>query len=270
MELPTDFLARRTLLLLLAGATVAVLGGATQGPRHDMAAMSDAAMRKQLDAWYATHPAHPAQMAHIASVGDSFTVAGFTFDENGDGSATQVDTAKIFQGQSVQWKWVSGFHTVTSGTGSTDPHVGALFDVPFNSGTFSFAFSSAGLVPFFCRNHEGFNMRGFVLVKSTTSVDPVPGVAGSVGFAAPPWPNPTSGTTSFRFALNRAGTVRLRVYDAQGRVVATPLDRAFEAGTYSAAWDTRTQTGVPAAAGVYLLRLEVPGAVDTRRLSIER
>lgn len=270
MNLRSSPFARRALMLTLVIATVAVLAAATQAPTHDMTGMSDATMKKQMDAWYATHPAHPTQSTHITAVGDSFTVAGFTFDENGDGSATQVDTAKIFQGQTVLWKWLSGFHSVTSGTGSTDPHVGALFDVPFSSGTFSFTFGSAGLVPFFCRNHEGFNMRGFVFVKSTTSVDPVPGLAGSVGFAAPPWPNPTAGTTSFRFALNRPGTARLRVYDAQGRVVATPLDRAFEAGTYSAAWDTRTQTGVPAAAGVYLLRLEVPGAVDTRRLSIER
>ena len=265
-----SLLARRALVLALTAAAVVVLGGATQAPRHDMAAMSDAAMRKQLDSWYATHPAHPLQVTRTEAVGDSFTVAGFTFDENGDGSATQVDTAKIFQGQSVLWKWVSGLHSVTSGTGSTDPHVGELFDVPFSSGTFSFTFSSAGLVPFFCRNHEGFNMRGFVLVKATTSVDPVPGIAGSVGFAAPPWPNPSSGTTSFRFALNRPGTARLRVFDAQGRVVATPLNGTFAAGTYSAAWDARTQAGLPAAAGVYLLRLEVPGAVETRRLSIER
>lgn len=35
-------------------------------------------------------------------------------------------------GDTVQWVWGSGTHTVTSGTGSTAPDVGALFDVPSN------------------------------------------------------------------------------------------------------------------------------------------
>ena len=56
-----------------------------------------------------------------------------------------MDTAKILQHQAILWKLGSGGHTVTSGTGSTDPNVGHLFDVnPLTAAGFIFTFDSAG------------------------------------------------------------------------------------------------------------------------------
>jgi hypothetical protein len=58
--------------------------------------------------------------------------------------------------------------------------------------------------------------------------------------------------------------------DASGRLVARPLDRDLAAGTYAAAWDGAGRNGSRAAAGVYFLSLEVPGAHQTRRIVLER
>ena len=147
-----------------------------------------------------------------------------------------------------------------------------LFDVPsdFSHTTFSFQFNSAGTVPFFCRVHESFNMRGVVIVSPPASVQPVAGGADGIGFTASPWPNPARGPTTFRFSLRVAGHARASVYDAAGRLVAVPVDRDLPAGAYAAAWDTRRRDGSPAPPGTYLLSLEVPGAAQSRRIVIQR
>jgi plastocyanin len=235
-----------------------------------MSGRSDAEMARQVANWYAAHPAHGEQST--AAPIDSFSVANDFFDENHDGAATQVDTAVIFQGETVLWKWVVGIHTVTSGTGASDPNAGHLFDVPSTTSarTFSFQFDSAGVVPFFCRNHELQNMRGFVRVQSTASVEPLGGAPRGAGFVAPPWPNPSHGTTAFRLSLPVAGHARATIFDVSGRRVATPLDRDLAAGVYAAAWDGRRGDGSPAPAGVYLVALEVPGASQSRRIALER
>jgi plastocyanin len=235
---------------------------------HPMTTMSRADMERMDREWRATHPAPPLRRAAGVPV-DTFLVAGVTFDANHDGATTQVDTVTIFQGETVLWKWVSGLHTVTDGTGAADPTAGSLFDQTISSGEFAFTFDDPGVVPFFCRFHEGLNMKGAVVVLSTADVAPL-GAAAGLGFVTAPAPNPTHGTASFRFAVARAGRVRLAVLDTQGRRIAAPLDREFAAGSYAAAWDGRDLAGRAVPSGAYLLRLEVPGSVQVKLIALER
>jgi hypothetical protein len=71
-------------------------------------------------------------------------------------------------------------------------------------------------------------------------------------------PNPVVAGRPVRFELDdrRSGAVRLLFYDAAGRLVRTV------AGTL--AWDGRTASGRPAAAGVYAVEAEVDGRVAGR------
>ncbi len=218
--------------------------------------------------WFATHPMHGQSVN--ASPADSFLVEGTYFDENNDGTFTQIDTAKIVTGDVILWKWVVGSHTITSGTGSTDPNVGALFDVSSSSTAtrFSYQFNSTGTYPFFCRIHESFNMKGVVVVTQNLSgVGPAPAPGGE-GFVAAPWPNPTHAGATFRYALSRPGTARLTILDAQGRRIATLLDGPAGAGTFESHWSGRTSAGTAAPAGVYFARLDVPGRSQTRRIAV--
>jgi PKD repeat protein len=70
------------------------------------------------------------------------------------------------------------------------------------------------------------------------------------------YPNPFNPTTAIRFALPEAASVRLEVYDAMGRRVATLLDNTLEAGRHEAIWEGRTDGGITVASGVYLYRIE--------------
>jgi hypothetical protein len=86
---------------------------------------------------------------------------------------------------------------------------------------------------------------------------------------APNVPNPFNPRTVIGFSLERAGTARLRIHDAAGRLVRTLRDGGMlPAGRHEVAWEGLDDAGRPVAAGVYHCRLESGGQVATRRLTL--
>jgi len=133
---------------------------------HAGHSMDDRAMERWVRDWYAAHPASPTAVAVAGAPADTFLAVGLRFDADDD-PATVVDQARIFAGQSILWQWVDGIHTTTNGTGAADPGAGLLWDAPLTSTSPQFVrrFDDAGSFPFFCRPHEGFNMKGSVIVS---------------------------------------------------------------------------------------------------------
>jgi hypothetical protein len=81
-------------------------------------------------------------------------------------------------------------------------------------------------------------------------------------------PNPSSGPVSVGFRLAPAADtqdrhVRLAVYDAVGRIVATLLNESRPPGAYSVPWDLRGADGDTAPPGLYILRL-VAGSPESQ------
>lgn len=70
------------------------------------------------------------------------------------------------------------------------------------------------------------------------------------------YPNPFNPTTRIDYQLAYAGNTTLKIYDILGREVATLVDRFQHTGFHSLVWDGRSNSGIPAASGVYLYRLE--------------
>jgi len=96
-------------------------------------------------------------------------------------------------------------------------------------------------------------------------------------FLAQNWPNPFNPSTTMSFAVGAsealargAAAVRLALFDAAGRRVAVLVDREMAPGVYTASWNGRAANGAPAAAGVYLARLEVGGKSFARKLVLVR
>ncbi len=79
------------------------------------------------------------------------------------------------------------------------------------------------------------------------------------------FPNPAAERATIPYALPRASTVQLAVYDLLGRRVRLLADRSQDAGRHTATVDTR---GL--ASGVYLIRLVADGQVRTQRLAVVR
>ena len=103
-------------------------------------------------------------------------VAAFSTTHNVDlvGMSFIPDDITIVVNDTVMWEHVSGFpHTVTSGTGPTDPGVGIFFDasLPAPGSTFSYTFTAPGDYPYFCRPHFGLGMTGIVHVLGTVGCD---------------------------------------------------------------------------------------------------
>jgi len=270
--------ASRPLALLSLGVTVcAVLvlsaeraPSASQSPHANMAgSMTTESMVRWVHDWFSAHPAR-GQSASAAAA-DTFTTNGLAFDTDGS-TATQVDTARIQTGQTILWQWTSLAHTTTNGDGAADPFAGSLWDQPLTSTSkeFSFTFTEPGTYPFFCRPHEGFNMKGVVVVSDPASVPPsTPGNA-ALAFVAGPGPNPTRSGMRFQFSLAREGRVRAQLFDLSGHLIAKILDGDFTAGLHAAGWDGRTLEGSSAAPGMYYLSLSANGARLTRQVSVIR
>jgi C1A family cysteine protease len=71
-----------------------------------------------------------------------------------------------------------------------------------------------------------------------------------------PWPNPFNPRTSLAFTLGRTQTVRLRVFDLQGRLVSTLLEAEMSAGRHQTSWSGRDDAGRMMPAGIYHCRLD--------------
>lgn len=75
--------------------------------------------------------------------------------------------------------------------------------------------------------------------------------------------------TRISWRLLEPTTARLELFDLQGRTVRVLHDGSLPAGAGETTWDGRDQSGRPAAAGVYFLRLATPRSVETRKLVVE-
>jgi hypothetical protein len=82
-------------------------------------------------------------------------------------------------------------------------------------------------------------------------------------------PNPASGLARIRYAVGREAHVSIRVFDVQGREVATLFDGVRAPGRYEAVWDGRSG-GSEAPAGLYFIRFRAPDRDRVTRLVWQR
>lgn len=81
-------------------------------------------------------------------------------------------------------------------------------------------------------------------------------------------PNPLNPSTVLSFMTSREGTVRVTVYDMQGRLVKTLLNEYRPAGQQTIAWDGSSNARTHVASGVYFLRIESAEGGVVRRVAV--
>lgn len=79
------------------------------------------------------------------------------------------------------------------------------------------------------------------------------------------YPNPFNPTTTIEFALPATQLTTLKVFDVQGREIATLVDQQLEAGTHAVRWDAGI---LPS--GVYFYRLQAGTFVQAKKLLLMR
>jgi len=79
------------------------------------------------------------------------------------------------------------------------------------------------------------------------------------------YPNPFNAETTFRFHIDRAGRVRLGVYNLLGEEVDTVLDQFLPAGGHSVRWHAGSLPG-----GVYGCRIECGSRRQSGKMTLLR
>ncbi|HUK64115.1 MAG TPA: FlgD immunoglobulin-like domain containing protein, partial [Dongiaceae bacterium] len=87
---------------------------------------------------------------------------------------------------------------------------------------------------------------------------------------ADPEPNPARDRPHIRFALPRATTMVLEIYDVHGRRVRTLASGNAAAGDHTLVWDLRGDNGTLAASGLYFVRLRADGVTRVVRFTVLR
>ncbi|WP_456424671.1 T9SS type A sorting domain-containing protein [Rhodocaloribacter sp.] len=116
--------------------------------------------------------------------------------------------------------------------------------------------------PYLAEPHRGYDYVKQLTASAPPASAPVSrsAVGGGLGLSAPDavldqnYPNPFNPVTTIRYHLREGGTAAVRVYDVQGRLVATLAEGAHTAGTYAVTWDASR-----VASGLYFYRVEANG-----------
>ena len=104
----------------------------------------------------------------------------------------------------------------------------------------------------------------------TTDVAPPPPPETRVARSLAVAPNPSPGGCNLRFSLSAPRQGSLVVFDASGREVRTLRTGGFTAGEQAAHWDGRDHDGRVVPNGVYLVRLQLDGDIEMRRVVLLR
>ncbi|MEO5617406.1 MAG: metallophosphoesterase, partial [Candidatus Eisenbacteria bacterium] len=110
----------------------------------------------------------------------------------------------------------------------------------------------------------------FAIVKGASTGVPGGSLATDGLRLGPALPNPFRSEISLSFSLATAARVRLEIFDASGRRVATLARGSHPSGTHSARWNGLAEDGRALPAGVYVASLEADGRRVTRRIALVR
>ncbi len=110
--------------------------------------------------------------------------------------------------------------------------------------------------------------------------DPTTAVRDDPAWPGEPWadmpallpnrPNPFNPRTTIAFTIESRQALTLSVFDAAGRRLALIASGSFAAGTHRVFWNGTDTSGRPVPSGTYLLRLQSPDAVVSRKITLVR
>jgi len=99
---------------------------------------------------------------------------------------------------------------------------------------------------------------GFTAANAVASA-PLP----EVFYLTQNWPNPFNPRTGIKFGLPEASFVSIRVFDVEGREVATLVSGNLQAGNHTAVWNAEAFHS-----GVYLVKMETPTFSSVRKVTL--
>jgi len=156
-------------------------------------------------------------------------------------------------GDTIQWVWVNGSHTTTSGT---IPAGAAAWDEPISSSssTYSYVITEAGTYNYHCTPHAPDMAGTITATGSTTGVSTVPQASGMALY-----PNPATDMLHVSLGKMNSATASIVITDMTGRVVLQQsadvtkgtdiATKALPAGRYA----IRVQAGAETLTGSFII-----------------
>lgn len=83
-------------------------------------------------------------------------------------------------------------------------------------------------------------------------------------------PNPFNPETAIHYSVAQTGRVEIRIYNVNGALVRTLVDRVHAPGAYTARWNGTDAEGRSLPSGAYFYRLQAAGFNDSRKLILLR
>ena len=80
------------------------------------------------------------------------------------------------------------------------------------------------------------------------------------------YPNPFNPSTKFRYSLPEGRTVKVVVYDLNGRRVAELVNNYQNAGSYEVTWNGKNDSGVQVASGTYIYSIQAGNFTQTKKM----
>ena len=80
------------------------------------------------------------------------------------------------------------------------------------------------------------------------------------------FPNPFNDATDIVFGMPEAGYARMEIYNATGQLIQVLIDGEQRQGYQRIRWEGDDSRGTPVASGVYLIRFEAGGNLQTRKV----
>ncbi len=80
------------------------------------------------------------------------------------------------------------------------------------------------------------------------------------------FPNPFNPTTEIRYDLPQPSQVKIQIFDLQGRLVKTLINKEQPAGHHSVIWDARNSAGHKVSTGLYFYRMQAGSFNQVKRM----
>ncbi|MCB0720735.1 MAG: T9SS type A sorting domain-containing protein [Ignavibacteriae bacterium] len=84
------------------------------------------------------------------------------------------------------------------------------------------------------------------------------------------YPNPFNPETKINYSIKKAGNVQIVIYDILGKEVATLVNDFRSPGNYEVTWRGVTNSGIPAASGVYFYTIRSGDFYKVRKMTLVR
>ena len=114
-----------------------------------------------------------------------------------------------------------------------------------------------------------FDNIGVYNIYTISGVEPVSGVpTGTHAAIRKAFPNPFNPSTTLELSVPKQGPVAVRIFDLQGRNVATLVNEPMAPGVYRVRWNGQDDAGRTQSSGIYFAQIQSGGSRQSIRLTM--